>query len=327
MPLADEARWVLDLVRRADAPEYCDLTPGEARAAHEARADKLAPAKRELHRVEDRELPGPAGVIPVRIYTPRAFTAPAPVTVWLHGGGHVVGSLDSYDRLCRVLAAGADCVVVSVDYRLAPEHKFPAAVEDSFAALCWVGDHAAANGWDPARVAVAGDSAGGNLAAVCAILAREQRAPALRFQLLVYPATAAHADSQSQREFAEGHLLTRRVIAWFQDHYLRNDADRTDFRYAPLLASDLAGLPPALVVVAECDPLRDEGIEYAERLRAAGNVCTLTCYPGMIHPFFSMSGALQSAREAVDEAAAALRRSLAAPGPEVTSSSDRDVPR
>ena len=316
MPLADEARWVLDAIRDAGIPEYCDLTPQEARAAHEARANKLAPPKRDIYRVENRDLPGPDGGIPIRIYTPLKFDTPAPVLTWLHGGGHVIGSLDSYDRLCRELSAKAGCVLVSVDYRLAPEHKFPAAVDDCFAALRWVGKEASAQGWDPARIAIGGDSAGGNLAAVCAIMARDAGGPALRFQLLIYPATAPYPDSESQFEFADGYLLTRRVILWFHNHYLRQESDRRDYRYAPLIAPDLSRLPPTKIIVAECDPLRDEGIEYAERLCAAGNDVSLSCYPGMIHPFFSMSGALAAAREAVDEAADALRHGLVLTGAE-----------
>jgi acetyl esterase len=191
------------------------------------------------------------------------------VMVWLHGGGHVVGSLTSYDALCRMLALEADCIVVSVDYRLAPEHKFPAGVDDCIAALVWAGAHAAEIGGDPDRIAVGGDSAGGNLAAVCAILARDRGFPRLVFQLLVYPRTAPDEELPSHYTYAEGHLLTRRAILWFHEHYRASDADRGDFRYAPLLCPDLTRLPPALVIVGECDPLRDDGITYARALRPA----------------------------------------------------------
>ncbi len=308
MPLADEARWVLDLVRRAGVPEYCDLTPEAARADYESSADKLAPPWRALYRVVDDAVDRPAGAIPLRIYTPREFDGPAPVLVWMHGGGHVIGSLDSYDRLCRELAFKADGVVISVDYRLAPEHRFPAAVDDCLAAFGWVVAEAPARGWDARRIAVGGDSAGANLAAVCTILARDAGLRGPCFQLLVYPPTSPRPDSGSQREFALDHLLTRRVIDWFQGQYVGDDANRDDFRFAPLVADDLSRLAPALLIVAECDPLRDEGLAYAERLRAAGNQVAATCYPGMIHAFFSMSGALQAARDAVDEAAGALRQ-------------------
>ncbi len=209
--------------------------------------------------------PGPGGDLALRIYTPRDAGTSLPVLVWLHGGGHVVGSLASYDALCRMLALEADCIVVSVDYRLAPEHKFPAGVDDCFAALAWVGAHAAEIGGDPGRIAVGGDSAGGNLAAVCAILARDRGFPRLAFQLLVYPRTAPDEELPSHHTYAEGHLLTRRAILWFHEHYRASDADRNDFRYAPLLCPDFTRLPPALVIVGECDPLRDDGVAYAKR--------------------------------------------------------------
>lgn len=302
---------ILARARQAGLPEYWELTPQDARRQHNEKAPVLGAPYVDLFRVEDRAVPGPAGGVPVRVYTPRRPAGPAPVLVWFHGGGHVVGSLESYDTLCRQLAAQSGCLLVSVDYRLAPEHKFPAAVEDSFAALTWVAENAAAIGADPDRIAVGGDSAGGNLAAVCTILARDAGAPPLRYQLLVYPATAPYPDSPSQRELAEGYLLTRRNILWFHDHYLRGEQDREDFRWAPLLVDDLGGLPPALVIVAGYDPLRDEGIAYAERLREAGNVVELINYEGMIHAFFSMSGAVDDAREAVARAAAGLRAGLA----------------
>jgi acetyl esterase len=193
---------------------------------------------------------------------------------------------------------------------LAPEHKFPAGVLDSFAALQWAGLHAADIGGDPERVAIGGDSAGANLAAVCAILARDAGSPALRFQLLVYPRTAPDEESASHHAFAEGHLLTRKTILWFHDHYRAAASDRDDFRYAPLLCPDLARLPPALVIVGECDPLRDDGIAYARRLEGAGNAVELADYPGMVHPFFSMGGAVAAGRQAVTQAAHAVRRAL-----------------
>jgi acetyl esterase len=263
-----------------------------------------------VFRVEERRIPGPAAQIPLRLYTPRASERALPVLVWLHGGGHMIGSLDSYDALCRQLALEADCMVASVDYRLAPEHKFPAGVEDAFAALTWVGRSAAGLGCDPGRVAIGGDSAGGNLAAVAAILARDAGFPALAFQLLVYPRTAPWEDSASHHEFAEGHLLTRKTILWFHGHYLNGEADRADWRWAPLICPDLSRLPPALVIVAECDPLRDEGIAYAERLKREGNVAELASYPGMVHPFFSMGGASDAGRRAISHAAGALRNAF-----------------
>jgi acetyl esterase len=200
--------------------------------------------------------------------------------------------------------------VVSVDYRLAPEHKFPAGVVDSFAALKWTARHAPEFGGDASRIAIGGDSAGGNLAAVCAILARDSREPSLLFQLLVYPRTARDEDSPSHRALGEGYMLTRKVILWFHEHYRAKDSDRDDFRYAPLIAKNLACLPPALVIVGEYDPLRDDGIAYANRLREAGNEVELADYPGMVHPFFSMGGAVDAGRRAMAQAAAALRRAF-----------------
>lgn len=310
MALDPQVRQILELVKRAGNPEYWQMTPEAARDFHNKKAPILDSKPEPVHRCENRRIPGPAGEIPIRIFTPRESSAPLPVLVWFHGGGHVIGSLDSYDSLCRQLALRADCVVVSVDYRLAPEHKFPAAVEDSFAALSWVGQHAAEIGGDANRIAVGGDSAGGNLAAVAAILARDAEYPPLVFQLLIYPPTAAYPDSPSQLELAEGYLLTRKNILWFQNHYVRDDNDRQDFRYAPLLCPDLSRLPPALLIVAGYDPLRDEGIEYAERLRQAGNQVELVNYEGMVHPFLSMSGALEVARQAIVKSSEALRQAF-----------------
>ena len=230
--------------------------------------------------------------------------------VWLHGGGHVVGSLDSYDALCRQLALQGDCVVVSVAYRLAPEHKFPAGVEDSFAALQWVAEHAAELGGDPHRVAIGGDSAGGNLAAVCAILARDAGSPKLTMQLLDLPADGAGRGISFALRVCRGHLLTRKTILWFHHHYRSSDADRLDFRYAPLICKDLSRLPPALIIVGECDPLRDDGIAYAEHLRDAGNAVELVNYPGMVHPFFSMGGAVDAGRRALTQAAKAVKKAF-----------------
>jgi acetyl esterase len=307
-----QARYVLGLVRSAGNPEYWQMTPVQARDWHNRKSGLLDVKPQAVFRVDDRAISGPGGDIALRIYTPREASTVFPVLVWLHGGGHVVGSLDSYDALCRTLALQAECIVVSVDYRLAPEHKFPAGVLDSFAALTWVGQHAAEIGADPARIAVGGDSAGANLAAVCAILARDGAFPPLVFQLLIYPRTAPDEELPSHHDFAEGYLLTRKTILWFHNHYLRDDRDRNDFRYAPLICPDLSRLPPALVIVGECDPLRDDGIAYAERLKEAGNAAELARYAGMIHPFFSMGGAIAAGRRAHVQAATALKRAFGA---------------
>jgi acetyl esterase len=310
MPLDPQVGEVLALIRAAGNPEYWQMTPAQARDWHNRKAGLLDIKPAPVFERKDRRIAGPHGEIPLRIYTPRESGSALPVLVWLHGGGHVVGSLDSYDALCRSLALQADCVVVSVDYRLAPEYKFPTGVDDSFAALQWAGANAAAIGGDPARVAIGGDSAGGNLAAVCAILARDHEFPNLVFQLLVYPRTAPDEEFPSHYAFADGYLLTRKTILWFHDHYRASDADRNDFRYAPLLCPDLSRLPPALVIVGEYDPLRDDGVAYAQALERAGNEVTLTQYDGMVHPFFSMGGAIDMGRKAQTEAATALKHAL-----------------
>jgi acetyl esterase/lipase len=307
VPLDPQVQAVLDKIREAGNPEYWQMTPHQARDWHNRKAAILDVKPEPVYKTLDRSLPGPAGGIPIRIYVPRESAEPFPVLVWLHGGGHVVGTLDSYDALCRQLALQGDCLVVSVAYRLAPEHKFPAAVEDSFAALEWTARHAADLGADPKRLAIGGDSAGGNLAAVCAILARDAGFPSLVMQLLVYPRTAPDEEFPSHHEFAHGHLLTRKTILWFHQHYRESDADRQDFRYAPLITPDLSRLPPALIIVGECDPLRDDGIAYAERLKKDGNEVELTNYAGMVHPFFSMGGAVDAGRRAIAQAARALR--------------------
>ena len=240
---------------------------------------------------------------------PRESEAPLPVVVWTHGGGHVVGSVASYDAICRHLAMGTQAIVVSVDYRLAPEHKFPAAIDDVFAVVEWVATQADVFEGDPTRIAVAGDSAGGNLAAVSALLARDAGIQ-LRAQALVYPVTAPDAESDSHHDNAEGFMLTRANVLWFQRHYRRDERDRTDFRYAPAIAESHADLAPALIQVAEFDPLKDEGIEYANRLSRAGNQVSLTHYAGMIHGFFSLSSAVDAGRDAIAEVCAFLSKHL-----------------
>jgi acetyl esterase len=310
MPLDPQVQAVLDKIRAAGNPEYWQMTPQRARDWHNRKAGLLDVKPEAVFKTSDRSIRGPRGNIPVRIFIPRRAPQPFPVLVWLHGGGHVVGSLDSYDALCRQLALQGDCLVVSVGYRLAPEHKFPAGVEDSFAALQWLAEDAAEIGGDPNRLAIGGDSAGGNLAAVCAILARDAGSPNLLMQLLVYPRTAPDEELPSHHEFAEGHLLTRKTILWFHQHYRASDADRQDFRYAPLICKDLSRLPPTLIIVGECDPLRDDGIVYAERLQREGNIVELTNYPGMIHPFFSMGGAVDAGRRAVTQVASTVARAF-----------------
>jgi acetyl esterase len=256
--------------------------------------------------VEDRTLLGPGGGLPVRIYVPFGM-GPFPVLVYFHGGGWVVGDLESSDGLCRILANTSGFIVVSVDYRLAPEHPFPAAADDAYYATRWVSINASSFAGDPSRIAICGDSAGGNLAAVVAQIARDCGKPAIQFQLLIYPVIDAACDTPSYSENAEGYFLTRDAMRWFWNHYVRSDADRNHPYASPLRAKSLAGLPSALVITAEFDPLRDEGERYAEGMRAAGTPVQLTRYDGMIHGFFAMGGMIDQGKIAIVKSAKALR--------------------
>jgi acetyl esterase len=253
--------------------------------------------------VVEQTLPGPGGPLRVRIYE-AAGTRPFPVVVYLHGGGWVVGSFETHDGVCRALAARTPCIVVAVDYRLAPEHRFPAALEDAWAATAWVAEHAASLGGDPERIAVGGDSAGGTLATACAMRARD-RGLRLALQLLVYPAADHRFDTPSYEECAEGYGLTRDALRWYWAQYLGSD-DGSAPEASPLRASDLAGLAPACVFTAEYDPLRDEGEAYAARLEAAGVPVRLSRCEGLIHGFFRMPGTIPRANAVLDEAAEAL---------------------
>jgi acetyl esterase len=316
MPLHPQVRALVEgMAANPDAKPTHEQTPKEARDGYRALAAMFGAAP-GVAKVEDRTIPGPACEIPVRVYTPGG-DGPFGVLVFYHGGGWVIGDLDTHDRECRLICNGAGCVVVSVDYRLAPEHPFPAAVEDAYAALEWVGRNAAEVGGDPRRLAVGGDSAGGNLSAVVALLARDQHGPSLRFQLLVYPAVDARNDGASYRsrdQNAEGPFLTMDSIHYFTGHYLGDDGrgpSRSDTRMSPLLADSHRGLPSALVVTAEFDPLRDEGEAYARALEAANVPVRLHRYDGMPHVFFQLSSILEDGRELIDEASAALREALA----------------
>lgn len=310
MPLDPKCRILLDAIAPPGSPGLEDMTVAEARQLMRHRAELAGPGEAVAH-VEDRVVPGPGGVgIPVRIYRP-ADGGRLPVLVYFHGGGWVIGSLDTHDGSCRMLANRSGCAIVSVDYRLAPEHRFPAAADDCLAATRWVAANAAAIGCDPARIAVGGDSAGGNLAAVVALRTRDEGGPALVHQLLVYPVTDANLDTASYRENAEGYFLTREGMRWFWQHYAPAAEARAHPHASPLRASDLRGLPPATVITAEYDPLRDEGEAYAARLREAGVATRLTRYDGVIHGFFGMHGLVDQAGLAVEEAAAALRAAFA----------------
>ena len=304
MPLDPEAKMLLEQLTAVVRP-FDELSVAEARAAI-AILSAAAGEGEAVARVENRTVPGPRGEIPVRVYTPDG-RAPFPMLVYYHGGGWVIGSLETHDGLCRHLANAAGAVVVSVDYRLAPEHPFPASGEDAYAATRWVAANAAVIGGDAKRIAVGGDSAGGNLAAVVPLMARDRGGPPLVFQLLVYPVTdTPSANTASYRENAEGYFLTAKMMHWFWNHYCGKNPDLSDPYLCPLRAKDLKRLPPALVVTAEFDPLRDEGEAYAARLREAGVPVTSKRYPGMIHGFFGMGTLLGQARTATKEAASTL---------------------
>lgn len=260
-------------------------------------------------RVEDRRFPGPGGEIPVRIYWPEG-DGPLPALVYLHGGGWVLGSIVSTDSPCRTIANRGGCVVISVDYRLAPEHRFPAAAEDTYAAVRRVAENAAALGVDPARIAVGGSSAGGNLAAVASLMARDRGGPPIAYQVLIYPVTDYVFDTPSYHENAEGYMLTRNTMIWYWANYLGDEADGRHPYASPARAESLAGLPPALVITAEYDPLRDEGEAYARRLEEAGVPVTLRRYEGMIHGVLSRAGVLEGGRRALADLGDALRAAL-----------------
>ncbi len=302
---------VIALAAISGGLDYADKTPARARFELEASARVFTGRPRRLQRVDDHVVGGSAGGIPVRVYVPRGLARPAPLLLYFHGGGWVVGSIDSHDGQCRMLADEAGCIVVSVGYRLAPEHRFPAAVDDAVDAWRWVLSNAGRLGADAARLAVGGDSAGGNLAAV---LCQQVRALGLAmpaFQLLVYPATDLRRATASYQSFRAGYLLEAPTMAWFIAHYLERADECTDPRASPLLADDLTGLPRACVVTAGFDPLRDEGRAYAERLRQARVPVTDVCHPELIHGFMGMAGALPAARRAALETARALAAGLA----------------
>jgi acetyl esterase len=310
MALDPQVKALLDSMAENPAPRLIDLPVADGREMYRAMAATLDLQGVAIGKVEDRSIEGPGGALPLRIYTPVAAGGDAlPVLVYFHGGGWVIGDLETHDALCRTLANEAGCKVVAVDYRLAPEHVFPAAVDDCYAALKWVEANGASIGVDATRIAVAGDSAGGNLAAVMSQIAKAEKGPKISFQLLIYPATDTNVDTGSYQANGSGYFLERDGMIWFFDHYLAG-ADRNDTRVAPAKATSLAGLPAAYVVTAGFDPLRDEGRAYAEALKAAGVPTEHVNYDGMIHGFFNLQGVLDVGREAVKAAAKALKAAL-----------------
>ncbi len=310
MPLDPQAQRVIEAMAALNLKPVESSTPDEARESIRTRTAALGPFE-DVAAVADHRLPVAGGEITVRAYSPGG-RGPHPALVYYHGGGWVIGDLYTHDGLCRSLTNAARCAVLSVDYRLAPESKYPVPAEDSYAALRWVAANAARLGIDPRRIAVGGDSAGGNLATVVALMARERGGPALVHQVLIYPVTDHDLTTPSYLENATGYLLTREGMRWFWSHYLARESQGREPYASPLRAPSLAGLPSALVITAEYDPLRDEGEVYAARLRDAGVPVTITRYAGMFHGFVRMTRILDKARTALDEIAGSLQKAFAA---------------
>ena len=306
--LTHAMRDVLSRMSRAARPPFHTLTPDQARAAYEAGSGVLEISKPALERVENLTIQARDGyLLAARLYAPSVERLP--VLLYFHGGGFTIGSISSHDVLCRQLSHLTGCAVVSLDYRLAPEHKFPTAANDAWDALQWLAVHAEDCGLDESRLAVGGDSAGGTLAAVCAVMARDTDLP-LALQLLFYPGCAAHQETSSHETFAKGFVLEETDISWLFNHYVRSPADRDNWRFAPLNASDVEGVASAWVGLAECDPLVDEGVMYADKLRAAGVQVDLEIYRGVTHEFIKMGRIIPEARQAHADAARALRRAF-----------------
>jgi acetyl esterase len=305
MPVDPQAQAILDQIAEAGLPQSSDLSVDEARRMMIERRKLVNAAPDPVGRVENRAIPGPGGEIPIRVYAPSG-AGPFPILVYFHGGGWVLGTLDTHDALCRALTNAAECVVMSVEYRLAPEHKFPAAAEDAYAATRWAASNGDALGADGSRLAVGGDSAGGNLAAAVTLMARDRGGPPLTHQLLIYPVTDRSFETRSYRDNADGYMLSRGDMIWFWDHYLSDEADADNPYASPLRAEDLRNLPSATVITAEYDPLRDEGEAYAARLREAGVSVESTCYPGMIHGFLANLAVIDAGKQAVRASGQAL---------------------
>ena len=308
MRLTAKMAGVVERMARAGHPPLDHVSAEAAKAAYAKGSEVLEVRKPELARVEDFAIAARDGfALPARLYAPS--DAVLPVLLYFHGGGFTVGSIATHDTLCRILSGRSGCAVVSVDYRLAPEFKFPTASDDAWDAFEFIAKRGSQLGLDARRMAVGGDSAGGTLAAVCAILARDAGLP-LALQLLIYPGMTAHQDTPSHRKFANGPLLTESLISYFFGQYLRTPADRDDWRFAPLTADDVDGVAPAWIGLAECDPLVDEGVAYADKLRAAGVVVDLEIYRGVIHEFVKMGRAIPEALQAQNDAATALKGAL-----------------
>lgn len=310
MALDEQAKAFLRELEEAGGPPLNEMTPVEAREALAATVESAGDPE-PVGNVTNRSIPGPLGEIPIRVYTPEG-NGPFPALVYFHGGGWVAGDLEMVDPLSTMLTNRAGAVVVSVGYRLAPEHKFPAPLMDCYAATRWVSDNAAEIGVDPRRIAVGGDSAGGNLAAAVSVVARDSGTPNLALQVLFYPVTNLDYETSSYRENGDGYFLTTDMMRWFWGHYLESEDIGRDMRASPLLMRDASDLPPTFVVTAEFDPLRDEGEAYAELLREAGNDVTVKRYEGQIHGFVTRCGIMDVGKQAIDDAAARMRLALGA---------------
>ena len=312
MPLDPSAKRLLDMLAAAGGMgDIAAMTPVQMREGFRRLARMVDLKGVPIGTIEDDALPGPGGPLPYRLYRPQQPAAQSlPALVFFHGGGCVFGDLDTHDGLCRLLSAESGCAVVSVDYRRAPEHRFPAALDDSYAATQWVAEHAVGLGLDADRIAVGGDSAGGGLAAVVCQMAATNHGPRIALQLLFCPVMDVRAATPSRRALAEGYFLNQATIDWMLQHYCAADIDREDPRLSPLRAARFSGLPPAHIHTAEFDPLRDEGEAYAQRLRQAGVTARYTCHAGLIHHFYAMAGAIPAARAALKTAAAAMREAL-----------------
>ena len=309
MALDPQMQAILDQAAAAGGKPFHAMTPSEARQAIDVMFAAFRGDPAPVGKVEDRKLPGPVGEVPVRIYTPSG-RGPFGILVYFHGGGWVIGNIETHDSLCRDLTNQAGVVTVSVDYRLAPEHKFPAGPEDCYAVTKWVGANAALLNGETGRLAVSGDSAGGNLAAVVTLMARERGGPKIACQALIYPATDAANNTPSQKEFGQdGYILSKSDMDWFYGHYL-NAGDVANPLVSPARAKDFNGLPPALILTAAYDPLRDEGEAYGEVLRKAGVPVKISRYEGVCHGFVSMAAALDAGKKAVAEISSELKKAI-----------------
>lgn len=311
MPIDPTLKGFLDQFAAAPGPKLWEQSPADARATFVALMQLVGPKDLPIGRVEDLSIPAPHGTIPVRVYSPvSGGSAPLPALIYFHGGGFVIGDLDTHDGLCRMFANEAVCRVIAVHYRLAPEHKFPAAADDAYAALVFAKANASRLGIDPNAIAVGGDSAGGNLAAVVAQMAKEKGGPKLVYQMLLFPVTQIGGETKSLNAFAEGYFLEKKALEWFYASYITKGQNSGDPKLSPLEAKDLRGLPPAFVMLGGFDPLHDEGLSYAQKLREAGVPVTIDDHADMVHCFVYLQAVVPQAVQAMKTASAALRKAF-----------------